>query len=470
MRQALHIFRKDSRQFRNLILLLGFWTMAFVAASARPWPTAPRQLFDWTDRVQVIVLDLSSFALPVAWWIVVACLFHAEALPGDRQFWLTRPYDRRSLFTAKALFVLAYISLPTAIAQAASLALHGLPLVPHLPGLLWEQVLILSILVLPAAALAVLTSTLTQFVIAVLIAPVLWMTYSVLPSWGGFGWIRDTVAIAAIAGIAVLVLFRQFRYRRTAGARRIALAALLCGILMVAALPWPAAFSLQAHLAGAGGTAPRASLELPVVSVVPLSPAFGARPDRRVQLRFLLEGVPEGVPVICEDMEVSIESQDGRRWPNAPKGGGLYSTAPYSCLAEVSVPTAFFEGVEDPQVRVRAVLYLTLFGPEQSTPLAVGAAPVHVPGVGLCAAVADQELGFVTCRTAFRETRTISTGTARPSYSPFAADLRIQPVLSGGGLFLKEHLTTAVTSHAPVQHVRVVVDERDVILRDSASQ
>ena len=33
MRQALHIFRKDSRQFRYLIVLLGFWTMAFVVAT-----------------------------------------------------------------------------------------------------------------------------------------------------------------------------------------------------------------------------------------------------------------------------------------------------------------------------------------------------------------------------------------------------------------------------------------------------
>src|SRR6187431_934695 len=97
------------------------------------------------------------YILGGGWVVLIALAFHAKALPGDRHFWLTRPYSRASLAGAKALFVLAYITLPMTLAQALTLRLNGLPLGANLDGLLWEQVLITLVVALPAVALATVT-------------------------------------------------------------------------------------------------------------------------------------------------------------------------------------------------------------------------------------------------------------------------------------------------------------------------
>ena len=165
MREAVHIFLKDSRHLRYAIAAVLVWTALLGAAGMVNSAGVPTSA---SGRISPPCWCRSflRYLLPIGWWFLVARAFHAEALPGTRQFWLTRPYRRASLFLAKALFVLAYITLPLGLAMAASAAAHHLPTVPALWSILWAQVLILIVVVLPAAVLAALTSTLTQFVVA----------------------------------------------------------------------------------------------------------------------------------------------------------------------------------------------------------------------------------------------------------------------------------------------------------------
>src|SRR6266536_3025901 len=103
MRQALHIFGKDVRYlWREICLVLG---LAAIFAWTNPW---------W---MTILLLAAMSY--------LIARLIHAEAIPGDRQFWITRPYRWKSLLAAKLLFMLTFVNLPILLAQFGIVAAGG---------------------------------------------------------------------------------------------------------------------------------------------------------------------------------------------------------------------------------------------------------------------------------------------------------------------------------------------------------
>ena len=149
MQQAFHIFKKDVRQFWYEVAAVLLLLMKFG--------------YDEVKETQ-LVNDATSLWQPllgVAWCLLIVRVIQAEALPGDRQFWITRPYDRRSLLAGKMLFLLTFISLPLLLTQAVIVAANGYEL--HIGDLLWNQILIVLVFILPAAALASVTATLPQF-------------------------------------------------------------------------------------------------------------------------------------------------------------------------------------------------------------------------------------------------------------------------------------------------------------------
>lgn len=95
MQQALHIFKKDVRYLSGEILLV------IALAGVFAWKLAAQ----WAEIL-----------LPIAAVYLIARLIHAEAIPGERQFWTTRPYRWQSLLAAKILFILAFVSGPTLVA------------------------------------------------------------------------------------------------------------------------------------------------------------------------------------------------------------------------------------------------------------------------------------------------------------------------------------------------------------------
>jgi hypothetical protein len=91
MRQALHIFKKDVRHLR-IEIALGITLVAaftYIEVSRALWLMDPG-----TDRTTLLALVV--ILLPISWWILIGRVVHDEALAGDRQFWITRPYSCRS--------------------------------------------------------------------------------------------------------------------------------------------------------------------------------------------------------------------------------------------------------------------------------------------------------------------------------------------------------------------------------------
>ena len=205
MRQSLHIFRKDVRYlWREICPGLGAG-----------------------GRVRADQTSLDGPGVLAAAIYLMARLIHAEAIPGDRQFWITRPYRWQSLFGAKLLFMLAFVNLPLMLAQWWIAAAAGFPASAYLPGLLWSQVVMILAVSLPAVALASVTPGIVSFIFSILILAAVWygiVTLSTLrddmPSalqvWpGAIGWIRATYIVLALAATALSMLYGQYRRRMT---------------------------------------------------------------------------------------------------------------------------------------------------------------------------------------------------------------------------------------------------------------
>ena len=80
--------------------------------------------------------------VPVSWWLLISRAVHAEALVGDRQFWITRPYEWKSLLAAKLLFLAIYIYASILLAQCALLRAAGFHPLSYMPGLLYNLLLL----------------------------------------------------------------------------------------------------------------------------------------------------------------------------------------------------------------------------------------------------------------------------------------------------------------------------------------
>ena len=157
LQQALHIFKKDARYLR--------FEIAGVLAMIALFVVTQVGLLETLRRGASGVFGISEILLPAAWCFLIARAVHAEPIPGDRQFWLTRPYSRASLLLAKAIFILAFVNLPFLIAQSAILKLDAFPILSNAGALLWEQVLVTAVVTLPALVLAAVTANMIQFVV-----------------------------------------------------------------------------------------------------------------------------------------------------------------------------------------------------------------------------------------------------------------------------------------------------------------
>jgi hypothetical protein len=111
MREALLIFRKDVHHLWPRIIP--------VLAVTALWGWIECELFRPNP---VLELLRGVWLLSAAY--LVASVIHQEPLPGHQQYWLTRPYSRRQLVLAKALFLAAFTGLPVLALGAASLLVN----------------------------------------------------------------------------------------------------------------------------------------------------------------------------------------------------------------------------------------------------------------------------------------------------------------------------------------------------------
>src|SRR5215469_9010053 len=170
MTQALHIFRKDIRHHWPEVLVSLLLLPAFVWYQSVEWS----ENFPSFSLLQILFSFVNTL-LPLSWCLIIVRLVHEESLVGDRQFWVTRPYEWPSLLAAKLLFLVVFIHLPVFTAQLLLLRRASFPIAPNLTGLLGMQIG-LGLLFLAPITLAVVTRSLAQALIVAIGAFLVFLT------------------------------------------------------------------------------------------------------------------------------------------------------------------------------------------------------------------------------------------------------------------------------------------------------
>ncbi len=186
MKQILHIFVKDARHQWLEILISLAATLALVFTCSSRWRTGAMSypvlasFGHWGSASNLP--DILVLIVPLSWWLLISPVIHEEKLVGDRQFWITRPYDWKKLLAAKVLFLIVFLYIPLLLAQGAMLARAGFSPFTSLRGLLYDSLGLTCALVLPLVALATVTKNFARMTLAVLGAFVCLITIAALSS------------------------------------------------------------------------------------------------------------------------------------------------------------------------------------------------------------------------------------------------------------------------------------------------
>src|ERR1700733_2001428 len=497
MGQAIHIFKKDVRhlRFEIAIAITVAALFAFIETKHALWP------------VDAVYSDtpasyLALLLLPVVWWMLIGRAIHDEALPGDRQFWITRPYSWRSLLSAKLLFILAFVNLPMLIAQMVVLHAYGFSIGAELPGLLWSQVLLTIVFVLPVLAISAVTTGFAQLIAGIVTPCVIALALAILKFKyqlflfgitsvfvSGPGWVWSYLIFLIIAVATPAILLWQYRWRGTTVARCFAGTAWILVAMVFYLISWNTAFKISSVLS-------RQQVDLSATRLISDSsirrPYMSFRQggaDVRVQVPFQLTGLPSGATARIEYLSASFQAPDGTTW-NADEFSWENPDGPGQQLA---LMPSFHGGIyltrNDVPVKVHGTLYLAVFGNPRTTQLPMGDHFVPVAQVGLCSA-RENYIGssirrnyLLICNSAFRSPTGLVSylfgwsdqdishqeipGNFRPfieegqlSFSPFPADVRISPVSQEYTAF-SDSMTRAfgdIQPFEPLGHIRLDFD------------
>jgi hypothetical protein len=356
MRQALCIFRKDVNYLRIEIAVFVLVAAAFA-------------------RVNLPSIEL-LISLAAAYVIVRAV--HADGIPGDRQFWLTRPYNRWSLLAAKLLFVVVCISLPLALAELTVALRAGFSLSEIIPPLLLSQALVFVFGALPVMALAALTSGIVSFIVIALALTLLSMSGATASEF----WLSShskalpdpverigtTLFAMPVAAATLNVLYWQYKSRVTNSSRILAIAGLNVAVLLFLFVPVSFALKTQSWL----------SKKPDLASGITITPGRGTRgfatsvyfADRKetkaVPLTLIVNH-PPNTEVRADDMTATASWEDGpvtfMRQPSINRRYEEDRQATFD--VNMMVDPRQYRARRNKALTIRGSVWLTLFGDEE---------------------------------------------------------------------------------------------------------
>jgi hypothetical protein len=361
----------------------------------------------------------------MAWWYLIASAIHEEAVPGNRQYWLTRPFARRDLLAAKLIFILAFTCLPLFLGQVASLMLRGTSPLAYLQEILVCQLFFLASAALPIAALASVTAGLVEFA-------GIWLAalagYGVIISevvahaqndfnWGGLEWCRSTVLAAlALAAAAAILLLQYFR-RRTWLSYCILAAAVLASALLRLAPGWRTAFALQTRLSEQHVTASVARIAFDPARDPRTAPGTTTMWGRGqnvsgVWIPVRVTGIPAGMALYSDRATATVGTPDGKTWTSDWDSMNklsrvlagthvrtderfLPSDGEYWLYLNIDRP--FYRRTRSDAIHLHARVAVTLLSPERITPLALREGAQAIPNDGFCWVTRRERLLAADC-------------------------------------------------------------------------
>jgi hypothetical protein len=401
MTKMITIFRKDLRHlWPHILIFAGLLTVGAF--------TDPTYTHTVGSAAGSVIWYVSLFAC----WNLVIAVIHEEPLIGNRQHWLTQPYCRGCLITAKTVFILLSVNLPVFLMQWGVLALVGIPPLQELSALLWRQLFITAFLVMPAAALASVTKNLKQASLWVLaiIVPLFVLSFALFvqrlpalllsPQWTASYWLKSTFSAVVAVLVGAAILYLQY-FRRATGLARVVLTggvatALLANVLAPSSKQFAVQELLSTRCSGCRGV----HVELDPRGGRENRSYYYARERRlpgivHVEIPIRIEGIPPGLTTLADRRPADLWCMGRKVYAEVDE------TPPGQLWLSVDMDSLFVNEHPDSDLDLQGAIKLTLFAPAASLPVD-GA--VAVPGIGVCSPTSDADGAvWLKCLTPARQ-------------------------------------------------------------------
>lgn len=391
MDQTLHIFGKDTHRLWREISVAMLLLVVYTWSAPERWRGGQEMMAFGPTPILILLVPV---ALCIAWAYLMIRVVQEERLVGDKQFWVTRPYRWGSLMAAKALFLVAFVHLPLLIAGFVLMLRSGLHPMPHLPAILFQQLLLATVFTLPVIMLASVTAKVTNLLLwllgLILAAVLVGFLANLLDPESppmSLQWVQAMECFSVLLCAALAVLFCQYRRRATLVSRSIVgvtVILLTCSALLTPqgllisrfypAEPQNSQFQLAFD---AEALATRSDSGEPMVS----------RGKVIVSIPIRLTGLASQQTLALDGQQVEIETAAHQRWNSGWQSQGSYlsnSEGSDRMHIDVAMPERFFRTAERGPVTIRLSTLLSRLEPVQVMTLALPSKPFRVPEVGVC--------------------------------------------------------------------------------------
>ncbi len=408
MKQISNIFRKDLRHYWPESVVSIALMAAFAWYDVRNW--ANENLVGYAYEAGNFFFDsrflsgLVDVLLPISWAFAIVRVIQGESLVGDRQFWVTRPYEWKKLLAAKILFILVFINLPLLIADVFLLARAGFPPTHYVSGLLWMQAMVALGLLLIAAGAAV-TASVVQFGLALLVVVLYLVCMGSLseqiPSSSFSSSIGDAVQTALLVATPLAVILLQYSRRKTPESRLLIIGFAAVLLLILVATPYRTVVAHRYPQLEAGQQPPvQLALLPPNDQTDGTVPADGK--EVQIEIPFSVSGIDDDSIVTVKGVMVAIEAPDGLRWNSGWRslGWSLFRENKGAGIS-FSLKKNLFERIKSLPVKADISLALSVSRDQNRREFVVPQGEFVMPDVGFCTARVSW-ISDIECRSALR--------------------------------------------------------------------
>ncbi len=390
MKQVLHIFRKDVRHRWIELLVLPALLIAYAWNEMRSWSRPGSMAYGVAGFFYEGTPELLRFMLPLTWILLVIRTVQEESLVGDRQFWVTRPYDWRQLLRAKMLFAFCFINIPLFLLQSYLLFKAGFPPQQHLAALFAVELTIAFIVIFPVLSLSTLTASLAQFALAV-VGIILYTSAGIfvsskIPS-SSFG--DEAGGVISVLSVVTLlaVIFLQYSSRKTHTSRMLVAALGLAILIMTAAWPYRISVLREYPPLTANQAAPidfSLAPPKPNDEKAPRSMSL-AEKSIPISLPLQLAGMSPDSIIVWKGQLVALESPNGLRWNSGwqPQGQQIF-TDQKEAGVNFGLDREFFDRLQNLPVNLTVTFAYEVYHDEDRRDFIIPEGQFVLPEIGVC--------------------------------------------------------------------------------------
>lgn len=413
MDHILHIFRKDGRRHWPEILASLVLLALYAHLNVHPW-----QKPDYRSFLFGRLFSLKSSVTPVLllfWSFMIVRVVQSETLVGDRQWWITKPYDWWKLLFAKLFFVVVVILLPLFFVQLYLLHGAGFSFFRNLGGILGTEFALSVVLFAPSFSLAALSKGLGQaFLGLVAIFLGAWAIYWVTdnaPS-GNMSNFADTPqsiqTVLLVCAIIVATLF-QFARRKIWSSRGLIMGTFSAVLLIGHFTPY-GKYVERAYPLVSNPPA-RISLRQPNESIGGHTP-FDFSDNISLLIPLKVSGVAKNSVVLVDGMTLALKTSDGTQWSRGWFNQWLqiWSEDERESLS-YQMKRKDYEKLKGSTVQVQIQLALREYREADVTEVVATGSPFRDPRLGLCrlGTFRTSSVGTVECLKPIRSPGLMAT-------------------------------------------------------------